>query len=165
MVTPSNSELILRDATVDDIPLLARHHRKMFEEIWENKFEQIDNDRFSEMETQYARKLQYHVPDDTCKAWVIEDGDNIIASGAVSVAAYVPTPHDSRYEIAFLHSMYTERDYRNRHCALRIVNQAISYCKKRGLKRVFLIASDAGRPIYKKVGFQSAAEIMKYFAD
>ena len=32
----------IREATVSDIPLLAIHHRKMFEEIWEKNGEDID---------------------------------------------------------------------------------------------------------------------------
>jgi GNAT superfamily N-acetyltransferase len=161
----SNVEILLRDATISDVPLLALHHRNMFEEIWEKKGRSIDSETFSEMEAKYREKLQHHIPDGSCKAWVIDADNRIIASGAISIVSYVPTPLDMCTDIAFLHSMYTEKDYRKKHCALRIVNQAIAYCKDRGINRIILNASDAARPLYKKIGFQSASETMRLAAD
>jgi len=46
----STLEILLREATSGDIPLLALHHRKMFEEIWEKSGRNIDSVGFSEME-------------------------------------------------------------------------------------------------------------------
>jgi GNAT superfamily N-acetyltransferase len=57
--------------------------------------------------------------------------------------------------------MYTEKEYRNNNFANRIIEKAIQYCKDHGIKRFFLNASEAGRPIYEKIGFHSAPEIMR----
>ncbi len=151
----------IREATVSDIPLLAIHHRKMFEEIWEKKGEDIDSSRFAEIERTYIQKLRRQLPDGSCKAWIFEDEHRIIASGAISIVSFVPTPQDLSSNVAYLHSMYTENDQRNKHCAKRIVKQALHYCKAHGIKRVILNASEAGRPIYEKIGFQAAPEIMR----
>lgn len=155
----------IREATDGDIPLLAIHHRKMFEEIWEKKGEDIDGSRFAEIEKAYIQKLQRQFQDGSCRAWVIEDEHRIIASGAVSIVSFVPTPQDLSSNVAYLHSMYTEKDQRNNHCANRIVKQALHYCKEKGIKRIILNASEAGRPIYEKVGFRSAPETMRLFID
>ena len=151
----------MREANLSDIPLLAIHHRKMFEEIWEKKGEDIDSSKFAEIEKAYIQKLRGQLQDGSCKAWVLEDEHRIIASGAISIVSYVPTPQDLSCYVAYLHSMYTEKDQRNKHCAKLIVKQALHYCKAQGIKRVILNASEAGRPIYEKIGFRSAPEIMR----
>ena len=155
----------IREATDGDIPLLAIHHRKMFEEIWEKKGEGIDSSISEEIEKAYIQKLQREFKDGSCKAWVIEDEHRIIASGAISIVSFVPTPQDLSSNVAYLHSMYTEKDQRNNHCANRIMKQALNHCKAKGVKRIILNASEAGRPIYEKVGFRSVPEMMRLLID
>jgi GNAT superfamily N-acetyltransferase len=99
--------------------------------------------------------------DGSCKAWAIENEDRIIASGAITIVSFVPTPTDLSSRVAYLHSMYTERRYRNNSFAGLIVEKTIQYCKDNGIRRVFLNASEAGRPIYEEIGFCSAPEIMR----
>ena len=155
----------IREAADGDIPLLAVHHRKMFEEICEKKGEDIDSSIFAEIEKAYIRKLRRQFQDGSCKAWVIEDEHRVIASGAVSIVSFVPTPQDLSSDVAYLHSMYTEKDQRNNYCANRIMKQALNHCKAQGIKRIILNASEAGRPIYEKVGFRSVPEMMRLIID
>ena len=153
--------MTLREATGHDIPRLSKHHRKMFEEIWERKGENIDISICKGIEKAYRQKLKQELIDGSCKAWVIENEDRIIASGAITIISFVPTPNDLSSSVAYLHSMYTEKEYRNNKFANLIVEKAIQSCKDYGIKRVFLNASEAGRPIYEKIGFRSAPEIMR----
>ena len=155
----------IREATDNDILFLASHHRKMFEEIWQTRGEDIENSRFTEIEKAYVQKLHRQLHDGSCKAWVIEDELRIIASGAISIVSFVPTPKDSSSTVAYLHSVYTEKDQRNNHCANRIIEQALQYCKAKGIRRIILNASEAGRPLYEKLGFRSAPDIMRLFIE
>jgi GNAT superfamily N-acetyltransferase len=151
----------IRDATVSDIPLLAAHHRKMFEEIWKNKGEAVDGSISAEIERVYMRKLQNQLPEGSCKAWVIEGDRRIIASGAISFVSLVPTLMDLSYKVGYLHSMYTEKEHRNNHFAERILKQALDLCRAMGIKRILLNTSEAGRPLYEKIGFRSAPDMMR----
>ena len=151
----------LREASESDIPRLGVHHRKMFEEIWEEKGESIDPSFGKKMERAYAKKLKQELTDGSCKAWVIESENRIVASGAITIASLVPTPKDLSSSVAYLHSMYTEKEYRNNHFANLIVERAIRFCRDNRIKRVFLNASEAGRPIYEKLGFRAAPEMMR----
>ena len=159
---PWKSKHPVREATEDDIPQLAVHHRKMFEEIWERRGHQVYASIFVEMETAYARKLEQELLSGSCKAWIIEDTHAVVASGAVTVVSFVPTPADASSKVAYLHSMYTEKGFRNNSFANRIVESAIQYCQANGIKRIVLDASEAGRPIYEKIGFGSAPEFMRF---
>ena len=156
-----NIKRSLREATEGDIPRLGVHHRKMFEEIWEKEGESIVPSVGKKMERAYAKKLKQELTDGSCKAWVIESENKIVASGAITIASLVPTPKDLSSSVAYLHSMYTEKQYRNNNFANLIVERAIRFCRDNRIKRVFLNASEAGRPIYEKLGFRAAPEMMR----
>jgi len=155
----------LREATERDIPQLAIHHRKMFEEIWEKKGQQIGNSASIEIERAYLRKLSQELPGGSCRSWVIEDGNQIVASGAITIVSLVPTPNDLSSKVAYLHSMYTEKGLRGKYLADRIVRKALEYCKVNRIKRVILNASEAGRPIYEQLGFSSSPDMMRIFIE
>lgn len=153
----------VQDATLDDVQILANHHRKMFQEIWEQKGLRIEITRAKELESAYLDKITEQIPEGVCKAWVIKNDDEIIASGAITIVSFVPVPSDLSHNIAYLHSMYTEKTHRQKKCAQKIVDRAIQYCQKNGISRILLNASDAGKPIYEKAGFVSSPEAMRLF--
>lgn len=142
---------------------LSNHHRKMFEDIWEKKNLIIDFKKAQEIEKAYLEKLRKQLPDGRCKAWVVKRGIQIVASGAISIFSYIPVPNDSTLEVAYLHSMYTEKFFRGRKLAQQIIERAINYCKENGIRRIVLNASDEGKPIYEKTGFLSAPDSMRLF--
>lgn len=146
-------EGFLRIATPEDIPVLLNHHRKMFEEIREKTGNPVDPSLLIALENEYRIKLAREIPTGTCIAWVVDIGDHIVSSGAVSIVSYVPVPHDLSSNIAFLHSVYTEKEYRHLHYARQITRAAADYCRNRGIRRLYLFASNAGQPVYEKAGF------------
>jgi GNAT superfamily N-acetyltransferase len=148
-------------AKMDDIPILVTHHHKMFKEIWTLKGLEIDAHQFEEMDKAYTKKLNEELVNGTCTAWVVKKEDKIVASGSISIHSMVPRPDDSSYRVAHLHSVFTEYDYRENGFASLITKNAIHYCKSRGIKRMTLEASNAGRPIYEKIGFQPAVSSMQ----
>jgi len=152
------TKFTIQEADFEDIPILVKHHRMMFEEIWTLKG--LDYD-ISNLDKIYAEKLQKQLRNNTCKAWLIEDISKIIASGAVSVISMVPVPDDPSDRVAYLHSIYTEKGYRNRGFACRITETAIHYCKSQGIRRMTLNTSDAGRSVYEKAGFEAADNVMR----
>ena len=153
--------LRMREATIGDISILSDHYRRMFDEIWANRGEKISSSLAGEIEQAYVRKLRQQLPDRSCRAWLIEEGRRAIASGAVSFVAYVPTPLDPSSTIAYLHSMFTEKEHRNRKYAERIVQQVLDQCRAQGIKRIILNASEAGQPVYEKLGFRTASDMMR----
>jgi len=155
--------MIIHDATIDDIQILATHYRKMFEEIYEKNGLKIEKDRAKELEAAYMDKIVKQIPEGVCKAWVVKEDDQIIASGAITFASLVPVPSDMNHNIAYLHGMYTEKNHRQKKCAKKIVDRAIEYCQDKGINRVLLNASDAGKPIYERIGFVRSPEAMRLF--
>jgi len=149
---PASEDSCIRVANEADIPWLARHHRLMFEEIQGSNGTAPDPAVMVVLEKEYAAKLAREFKSGTCISWVIENADRIIASGAISIMQYVPVPHDLSCRVAFLHSVYTEKEYRHRHHATCIARKAAEFCHDRGIKRLYLFTSNAGTTVYKKTG-------------
>ncbi|HSR12723.1 MAG TPA: GNAT family N-acetyltransferase [Thermodesulfobacteriota bacterium] len=133
----------------------------MFEEIWERKGERLESARAEGIEQAYRQKLETELKDGTCRAWVVEDAGEVVASGAVTVVSFVPNPSDLSFKVGYFHSVYTEKSHRNRGCADRILQRAMEYCRQVGARRMILNASAAGRAIYERAGFRAAPEMMR----
>ncbi|MBU3916339.1 GNAT family N-acetyltransferase [bacterium] len=143
------------EASIDDIPTLVLHHRRMFEEIWRIRKLELDEQKLKDMDDAYSNKLNEEIITGTCKAWIAKIEDKITTSGAVSIISMVPNPSDSSYKVAYMHSIFTVNEFRNRGIAELVVKRMLVYCKSRNINRVILVASEAGRSIYEKIGFKN----------
>lgn len=161
-VTKSNESRI-QLATHNDIPTLVTHHHKMFKEIWEFRGLEIIDQKMEDMDKAYTEKLHKEIGNGECIAWVIKNDDKIVASGAVSFVSMVPTPDDSSAMVAYVHSIYTDHENRNKGYCRQIVMTAIKHCKSKGVKRMILNASEEGRPIYEDIGFKLSENSMRLF--
>lgn len=153
----------IRPAVCEDIPVLVSHHIRMFEEMWDKKDRSLEPGWSDRIDQEYTKKLTKELPSGTCAAWVVVKNNAVVASGAVSIMSYVPNPDDSGCLIGFLHSIYTERSERNHHHATRIVKEVVSFCKNKGMSRIYLFASDDGRLVYEKQGFTPVENMMQLF--
>jgi GNAT superfamily N-acetyltransferase len=151
----------LRAATLDDTHVLALHHRKMMEEIVERKGSFLEKKSGDDLEAAHLQKIQQQMPQGTCLAWLIEHQGRIAASGAISLISLTPVPSDLNATVAFVHSIYTEPAFRRQGCAEKIMQAAVQYCRQRGIHRLILNASEAGRSIYERFGFTSSPESMR----
>ena len=149
----------LRKATVEDIPALVNHRRKMFEDIAALKGELYEQAGLDAMDTAYAVLLRYEIPAGTMRAWVIEDGGRIAASGALKFTDWLPRPDGGRRGLVYAHSVYTEVAYRRKGLARRILNAMIDDCRANKWSRISLHASERGRPLYESLGFVDTNEM------
>lgn len=156
----------LRTATIEDIDILVNHHVKMFKEIMEIDAMQIDDNSYTAMAISYRKKLNEQLPVGTCKAWIVfQDGNRHrpIASAAMSIIKMVPTPFDSSYETGYLHSIYTEKEWRRKGYAELLVKTAIQDASRNSINRIDLTASSEGKKLYDKVGFQVIKSMMRLY--
>ncbi|MCP4024089.1 MAG: GNAT family N-acetyltransferase [Desulfobacteraceae bacterium] len=151
------------EATTKDIGRMARHHAKMFEEISEKNSRIIEAKRLKKIEKAYAKKLEEQMPVGACKAWVMKEDSRIVASGAMTICSFVPGPADLNDQVAYLHSIYTDKNFRGRRCANTIVEEMIKHCKENRINRMVLNASEAAKPIYENLGFVSSPDTMRLF--
>ena len=149
----------LREATPADVPTLVIHRRRMFEDMAAAGGTPYDVTALDAMDVAYAAHLSLRLVDGAERAWVIESGGRIVASGAVLLSEWLPRPRDLTGRLAYLHSVYTLPEYRRRGLARRIVETAIDFCRAQGLRRLVLHASRDGRPLYESLGFTPTNEM------
>jgi GNAT superfamily N-acetyltransferase len=151
--------LTLRLATVDDIPALISHRRRMFEDMYSSQDVIRDRAGYAAMDDAYAVLLRYEIPAGSTRVWVIEDGGAIVASGALKFTDWLPRPDGQRRGLVYVHSVYTVPEYRRQGLARRLLNAMIAYCRDNGWPRVTLHASDMGRGLYEDLGFKPTNEM------
>ncbi|MDA8137233.1 MAG: GNAT family N-acetyltransferase [Desulfobacteraceae bacterium] len=159
------NSLQIRPANLEEIPILARHHRRMFEDMWQQKNDRLEPSLARQLESAYQRKLEQQIPEGIYRSWVAEENGGILASGAVTVVSHLPVPIDLNPWMAYIHTIFTEREHRGRGCARRIIEAIIEDCKGRGIRGVILNASAEGRPIYEQIGFQPALDMMRLWIE
>ena len=157
------NDIILRKATKEDIHTLSNHHARMFEEMFIIAGKPIDKGDLTSLHRKYQEKLENQLPTSQCQSVIAEKNNKIIASGAVSIMSYVPVPGDLNHEVGYIHTIYTEKNYRKRGVAKSILNALKELCQQANLKRVFLFSSNEGESLYKEFGFCSAPEAMRLF--
>jgi GNAT superfamily N-acetyltransferase len=149
----------LRLATVDDIPALVNHRRRMFEDMYADKAVVRDRAAYEAMDTAYADILRYEIPAGSTRAWVIDDSGTIAASGALKFTDWLPRPDGQRRGLVYVHSVYTTLEFRRQGLARRILQAMIGYCRENGWPRISLHASDMGRGLYEELGFLPTNEM------
>ena len=55
--------------------------------------------------------------------------------------------------------MYTEPDFRRQGLARRVLETMLAWCREQEIVRVYLHASDEGRPLYESLGFEATNEM------
>ncbi|HSD84033.1 MAG TPA: GNAT family N-acetyltransferase [Anaerolineae bacterium] len=153
------TKFLLRFATVEDIPVLVSHRRKMFEDMAALKGEPHDRAGLEAMDAAYAVILRYEIPAGSTRVWVIEDDDQIAASGALKFTDWLPRPDGSRRGLVYVHSVYTEPAYRRQGLARQILTAMMADCRANGWPRISLHASELGRGLYESLGFKPTNEM------
>ena len=131
-------KFIILPATSDDIPVLADHHGKMFEEVLMSQKLDPKTLHRERLDKEYINKLKNELGT-TCHMWVARKNErDVIASGGVSIVSMVPVPHDYSYKVAYIHSIFTENKFRNSGLAKRIMKEILQFCKQQGIKRTHI---------------------------
>jgi GNAT superfamily N-acetyltransferase len=146
----------LRLGTEKDLPTLLRHRRRMFVEIRRRSRREMD-----EHDLRYRRWARAGLRSGELRAYVVEGPSGRPAgSGAVWLAPQQPRP--GRYagpRMPYILSMYTERWARGHGVASRIVRAMVDWATAEGFARIYLHASDMGRPVYERLGFVAGNEM------
>jgi GNAT superfamily N-acetyltransferase len=98
-------------------------------------------------------------------AWLAEDGEGVVGGGAAILRATPPSARAPRGGgAAYMLNVYTEPRARRRGVATAIVRTCLETCRARGVVRVNLHASDAGRSVYERLGFTARHSEMELYA-
>jgi GNAT superfamily N-acetyltransferase len=150
-------DISIRNATMDDVPIIVRHRRAMWVDMGTGITESLDA-----MDALFAPYLRRSLADGTYHGWLAYAADGcIMGSGGLIAYDWPPSPRDRnpRCRRAYILNMYTEPHCRGRGVARRIMNSILDWCRTDGFELVFLHASEQGRPLYESLGFEPTNEM------
>ena len=118
-----------------------------------------------------AASIEYFtraIPAGEYSAWLATpagDPGQVIAGAGIQRRAILPSPDASGAgvvtELGLILNVYTESAWRRRGIAEQLMRVVLDWATAHGLERIVLHASEAGRPMYEKLGFQTSNE-MRY---
>jgi GNAT superfamily N-acetyltransferase len=150
-----NTSLKIREATTADLDLVMRHRRSMFADMGQREPAALDAMDASSRPL-FARGLA----DGSYRGWLAEEeGGRVVAGGGIIMLTYHSSPPDPQPRRAWIVNMYTEREYRRRGLARRLMQEMIAWCRAQPMTTIYLHASDEGRALYESLGFTPTNEL------
>lgn len=93
-----------------------------------------------------------------CFAWV---EDAIAGCGGICFYQEMPSPDNATGECAYLMNIYTRPQFRKQGVGEAIIRWLAAQAIQRGITKIYLETSQAGRPLYQKIGFIPMQDMMK----
>lgn len=149
----------IRRGTGDDARVIARHRVHMMAEI--GPLPGPDAERLLE---ESERWLSDGIPRGDYRAWLAEtDDDEVIAGAGVHLRPIIPRPAPRGGVLSGLQGLvvnvWVELPWRRRGIAEALMHEVIADAQSSGLASLVLHASDAGRPLYERLGFVATNEM------
>jgi GNAT superfamily N-acetyltransferase len=139
-----------RKATVNEIDKLIYLRKKQLVEEGIEPNQEID----TELKDFFTNKMG----DGSLIEWIVEDNDEMIATGAIIFFEFPPTYTNKSGKKAYITNMYTKESYRGQGIATKLLTKLVAEAKTAGIIKIWLGASKLGRPVYKKFGFKETDE-------
>jgi GNAT superfamily N-acetyltransferase len=150
----NGNEILVRQAQMEDIPIILHHRLGMYEAMGVG-----DAESRAEMAEASARVLPEAIKDGSFRGWLAEIDGKVVAGGGVFVTKWLSHPRDPLCRRATVLNVYTHPEYRRRGIARKIMETILEWCRNEGFADVFLHASHEGRPLYERLGFQPGNEM------
>ena len=147
MTTTSNTATIRR-ATVDDIEAVIDLRIEFLSDCWS-----LPGLSHPTLLANTRAFIERKLPNGEFRTWFAEMDGKIVATGALLFFDRAPTFQNPLGLEAYILSIYTRPAWRGQGIAARMMKLITSHAWEAGAGRVFLHASEAGRPVYEKLGF------------
>ncbi|MCC8102149.1 MAG: GNAT family N-acetyltransferase [Clostridiales bacterium] len=103
-----------------------------------------------------------HMADNTFVSWIAMDGNKIVGTSGMSFVEKPPYFGCPSGKIGLLSSMFTDKDYRRKGIAKKLLSLVIEEARQYGCGTVQITASDMGVLLYTDYGFEKNKNFMQY---
>jgi GNAT superfamily N-acetyltransferase len=153
------ADITIREAAPSESAIILHHRRSMFRDMGEGTVEELD--RMVEVASPWLARAR---ADGSYRHWLALDSSGRVAGGGgVLLCPWPANPKDPCTERAVILNVYTEPEFRQRGIARQIMLTILAWAKENGLRTVNLHASDEGRHLYEKLGFEATNEMRLRF--
>lgn len=139
----------IRLATPDDVDELIALRLDFLEEVGNLKAGADGGELAAAMREYLLRKM----PPGDFLAWVAEAEGAIVATSGVTIFERPPNGANPAGLEAYLSNMYTLPAWRGRGLGTALVATAVAHLKATRVRRIWLHATEQGRPVYARAGF------------
>lgn len=143
----------IRVADKKDIDLMMSSRLEMLKEV--NSLEA--DYQYSEDFVEEGRR--YFLEGDQTTVLTLE-GERVIGCATICYFTIMPTFSHPIGKRAHLMNVYTAKEYRGQGIGKKMVDLLIEDAWNKGATEISLDATEAGRPLYKKCGFEDSEECM-----
>lgn len=146
----------IRPATEADIPALVDFRIRMFTEMgWHG------DERVREVGEMFSEFFRRGLESGSCHGWIAVDSATGAAVGGTALMweFIPPSVRNPSGRQAYIFGIFVEPDFRRRGIAKRLVKEAVDYATDEGCAVISLHASEAGRPVYRAMGFTDSSEL------
>jgi GNAT superfamily N-acetyltransferase len=152
----------IRRATPADAATIAAHRVAMFRDMGKVPTEDLG----LELHAASTHMLEQLLRTDAYVGWLANtECGRVIAGAGAHIRTQLPriAPGGRRIEIApvpLVVNVYTEPNFRRRGVSRALMQTVQQWTTESRYDRVVLHASDAGRPLYRALGFESSNEML-----
>ncbi|HNX13791.1 MAG TPA: GNAT family N-acetyltransferase [Oscillospiraceae bacterium] len=100
---------------------------------------------------------------DTAVVWTAAVSEHFVGMGVVNFFSLPPNDWCPSGKTAYIGSIFVRPEYRRQGIASELLTRLVWEAKKRDCQRIMLHASDEGRPLYKKFGFEASPTAMALY--
>ena len=143
----------IRIADKKDIDFMMSSRLEMLKEV-----NALDADyQYSESFVEESRR--YFLDGDQTTVLAL-DGERVIGCATICYITIMPTFSHPTGKRAHLMNVYTAKEYRKQGVGMKMVNMLIDDAWSKGATEISLDATESGRPLYNKCGFEDSGECM-----
>lgn len=147
----------IRKANRDDIDRLVTGRIDFLQGM-----QSFTEDAIKDYEKRTREYMEKHLPNESMVAWLALEEGAIIATAFVCFYDVLPLRNCPSGKIGTIYNVSTHPDYRRRGIATQLLKQLIQDAKERGVGKLYLTATDMGKPLYEKLGFETLTRDMAY---
>lgn len=140
---------MVRQAGADDITALVSLRMELFCEVGELADPQADPALWQATCAYFSAAEA----DGGARSWVVEVDGGLVACGTLAFFVRPPYPGNLSGREAYLLNMYTLPAWRKRGMASALLSAMAAHAREQQLGKLWLHASDEGRPLYERMGF------------
>lgn len=134
--------------------MVLRHRREMFREMGGKYAEGVVH-----FEAASRRYFAEALEDGNYYGLFAERAGEVVGGGGILIADWPGSPMNFEPSRAWILNIYVEPHERRKGFAQAITKQLMAWARQNGFQSVALHASEHGRGLYEKLGFQSTNEM------
>lgn len=146
--------LVIREATPDDIPEILRQRRAMYLDM-----DYADSPELAQMVSTCEQYLYKAMREGSFRSWLALSSDEIVGGGAVLISPWPSHPYDLECRRATILNVYVYPEFRRQGIARQLMQTMIAWCRDEKFGQVNLHASKDGGHLYDSLGFEPTNEM------